>query len=265
MSPTESVKAEPRFKRILRGLYEGDTPRAHRFRYGLMAVEIITLSFLIVSTFYYGDPVIEALDIVFGLYVAADYLARLYIDRHRVRFIFHPLNLADLVVIISLLAPLMGENLAFLRAIRALRLLRAHRMISRLRKDFRFFREQEEIILSATNLLLFIFVMTQVVFVTQVGLNDEINHFVDALYFTVTALTTTGFGDITLQGTRGRAVSIIIMIFGVSLFLRLIQTIFRPHKVRHECPECGLLLHDRDAVHCKHCGEGLNIRNEGLV
>ena len=43
--------------------------------------------------------------------------------------------------------------------------------------------------------------MTGFVYETQHGRNPEIGNYVDALYFTVTALTTTGFGDITLQGT----------------------------------------------------------------
>ncbi|MGD8340537.1 MAG: ion transporter, partial [Gammaproteobacteria bacterium] len=42
------------------------------------------------------------------------------------------------------------------------------------------------------------------------------------------------------------------------------QTVFRPHKVRYECPRCGLTRHDLDAVHCKHCGHELHIRTEGI-
>jgi len=53
------------------------------------------------------------------------------------------------------------------------------------------------------------------------------------------------------------------MIFGISLFLRLLQTIFRPGKIRYECPMCGLNRHDNDAVHCKHCGTVLHITTEG--
>jgi voltage-gated potassium channel len=40
--------------------------------------------------------------------------------------------------------------------------------------------------------------------------------------------------------------------------------LFRPTKVRYECPKCGLSLHDADAVHCKHCGEVVHIDTEGL-
>ncbi|MGE3248086.1 MAG: potassium channel family protein, partial [Beijerinckiaceae bacterium] len=76
-------------------------------------------------------------------------------------------------------------------------------------------------------------------------------------------LTTTGFGDITMTDTSGRMLAVIIMILGVALFLRLIQTIFRPQKVAYPCPDCGLKRHEPDAVHCKHCGHILNIPTEG--
>ena len=39
-----------------------------------------------------------------------------------------------------------------------------------------------------------------IVYETQHWTNPEIRNYVDALYFTVTALTTTGFGGITLRG-----------------------------------------------------------------
>ena len=40
--------------------------------------------------------------------------------------------------------------------------------------------------------------------------------------------------------TASAVVQWVVMIFGVSLFIRLAQTVFRPSKVHYECPECGL-------------------------
>jgi voltage-gated potassium channel len=111
----------------------------------------------------------------------------------------------------------------------------------------------------------FLFVMTGIVYETQHAANPDIGNYADALYFTVTALTTTGFGDITLEGTTGRLLTVVIMIVGVTLFLRLAQVLFRPSKVRFECPTCGLARHDHDAVHCKACGTILKIPDEGAV
>jgi voltage-gated potassium channel len=252
-------------KQKIHALYEGDSPLAHRFRYLLLALDVATILFLIVSSFFYGSPAVQWLDALFGLYIALDFFSRLWIAPRKSLFFLSPLNLADLVAMVSFFAPLLGANFAFLRSLRVLRLLRSYRLQERLRRDFLYFRQHEDVILSATNLIIFVFIMTELVFVTQVESNAQVQNFLDAMYFTIAALTTTGFGDVTLQGDAGRAISIVIMIFGVSLFLRLIQTMFRPAKVRFTCSDCGLFLHEHDAVHCKHCGKVLAIPSDGNV
>ena len=173
--------------------------------------------------------------------------------------------MTDVVVILSLVLAVFVENLAFLRIVRTLRLLRSYHLLRDLRTDSPWFRLHEDIIQRTVNLLVFIFIVTSVVYVTQHVINPKISSYVDALYFTVATLTTTGFGDITLEGATGRLLAVVIMFVGVGLFLRLLQAIFRPDKVRFECPDCGLLAHDADAVHCKHCGRVLHIRDEGAV
>jgi voltage-gated potassium channel len=248
----------------LRELYHGWSPRAVRFRYGLLVFDLVTIGFVVASSFFFGHPVVEALDLVFGLLILADFVARLMATRAPLNELFHPLGIADLIVIFSFLAPLAGENFAFLRVVRALRLFRSYQLVSRLRRDFPFFRRNEDAVFSVINLIVFLLIMTALVHATQMSRNPEIRNYADALYYTVTTLTTTGFGDITLEGTSGRLLAVLIMIFGVSLFLRLVQTLFRPQKVHYECPECGLTRHDPDAVHCKHCGATIHIRTEGL-
>lgn len=253
---------EGRLDRI-RELYEGNSDRAQRFRYALLGFDLITIVFVIATSFTDHGPIIETIDVAFGIVILADFAARTAIARRRMRFLVHPLTLADMVAIVSFLAPVAGEGLAFLRVLRTLRLLHTYQLLARLRQDFRFFRQNEQVLVAAINLLVFLFIMTGVVYATQYRANPEINNYADSLYFTVTALTTTGFGDITLPGTGGRLIAVAIMIFGVTLFLRLAQVLFRPPKVRHPCPNCGLLLHDADAVHCKHCGETIHIKTEG--
>jgi voltage-gated potassium channel len=266
-SPSHALSGpEPirQFRAFLRELYEGGTERAHRFRYGLLAFDVLTVIFIVGTSFAPDWPGVKVLDIVIGLAVLADFSARLYSSRHPWRELGHPTTWADAVALVSfLIAPLFGEGAGFLRVLRTLRLLRNYQILSRLRADSPVFRRNEEVILAITNLFVFIFVMTGIVYATQYRTNPGIRNFVDALYFTVTSLTTTGYGDIVLKDTAGRLISVLIMIFGVTLFLRLAQVLFRPHKVRFPCPTCGLQRHDPDAVHCKACGETLNIPDEG--
>lgn len=250
---------------ILRQLYEGETRRAIAFRYALLVFDLATILFLIGSSFVPRTPTIEMLDLAIGAVIFADFTARMTISRHRLADLIHPYGIVDVVVIASFLAPIIGEGLTFLRVARMLRLLRSYQTVRRLRRDFAFFRQHQQAIDASINLFVFVFFMTAIVYETQHATNAKIGDYADALYFTVTTLTTTGFGDITLEGTSGRMLAVVIMIFGVSLFLRLVQVLFRPSKVEHRCPTCGLNRHDFDAVHCKACGTVLNIEDEGAV
>jgi voltage-gated potassium channel len=203
-------------------------------------------------------------DVGLGLVLLAEFGMRIAASGVPLRTLFNPFNLADLIAILSLLlAPLLQGALGFLRVLRTLRLLHSVRLVGSLRSDLPFFRDNEEATLAAVQLVVFIFVMTGLVFETQHRSNPGIGNYADALYFTVTSLTTTGYGDVTLPGATGRLLSVLIMLAGVTLFLRLAQTLFRPNKIRFPCPSCGLQRHEPDAVHCKACGVVLHIPDEG--
>jgi voltage-gated potassium channel len=261
-APTPNGDALRGWVAKLRDLYEGDTEEAHRFRYGLLVFDLVTVLFIVVTSFLPRTPLFEVLDVLFGFGILADIAARLAICPNRWKVLLSPLTLIDLIAVASFLAPITGEGAGFLRVLRTLRLLHSYQLLARLRADSPFFRRHEEVIVAVVNLSVFIFVMTAVVYETQHRTNQHIGNYADALYFTVTALTTTGFGDITLPGTTGRLISVLIMIFGVTLFLRLAQVLFRPNKVRFPCPACGLQRHEPDAVHCKACGTILNIPDD---
>lgn len=244
-------------------LYEDGGATSRGYGYFLLVFDTAMVLYVIASSFFVGSAVVEIVDFLLGIFVVFDFAARIIVSRNRLRTAFGFWGLADMIVILSLLAPIAGEGFAFLRVVRTFRLLRSYHLLRQLRTDFVFFRRHEATVFAGINLALFIFVTTALVFETQHGSNPDIKDYADALYFTVTTLTTTGFGDVTLSGPSGRFLSVVIMIFGVSLFVRLIQVLFRPPKLEYECPECGLFLHETDAIHCKHCGHVLHIRTEG--
>lgn len=247
----------------LRLLYIGNSREAKRFRYALLIFDIVTLVFLVFSTFV-KVPFSDTIDAVISVLLVADFTARMWTTNHPWRMLFSPAGVADMLVIVSLIAPLLSDQLGFLRAARLLRVFRSYQLLARLRLDFPYFARNYDSILAALNLFVFVFGATAIVYETQHASNDKIATYMDALYFTVTSLTTTGYGDVTLVGDGGRLLSVVIMIFGISMFLRLVQVMLRPVKITHKCPSCGLTRHDVDAVHCKACGEILNIEDEGL-
>lgn len=250
-------------KARIRELYEGRSEAADRFRYALLAFDGFTILFLVATSFLARGLHTVVADVAIGLVMLADVGLRLWISPRPLRDMISFWGLADLAVVISLLAPFWEEGLAFLRVLRLYRVLHSTETLRQLRQDLPGFARNEGTIRAAANLVIFVFLMTALVYQTQHRINPQIVNYVDALYFTVTTLTTTGFGDVTLQGHAGRLLSVGIMIFGISLFLRLVQVALRPSKAHFPCPTCGLQRHDHDAVHCKACGTILNIPDEG--
>ncbi len=251
------------FRSQIRDLYFGDSRRATVWRLSLLAFDIITIGYFVFSSLLEPHEGHHTLDFIIALVLALDYVGRLIAANDSRRYVLSFTSATDIIVILSLTAPVIVDNLGFLRVVRMLRLMRSYHVLKELRRSSPWFKRNEEIIHSAINLFVFIFVVTAVVFVLEGHHNPHINTYFDALYFTVTTLTTTGFGDITMTDSLGRMMTVVIMIFGVALFLRLVQTIFRPAKVHYVCPRCGLSRHDPDAVHCKHCGKTINIPTEG--
>ena len=267
MAPTENlwhVAQMEELHRTVRLLYTGQSRRARRFRYGLILFDAVTIVYFIGTAALPTTPGMTALNTGLGLLILLDLAARFWISDNPRRELTRIYTIADLIVILSLLlAPLITENFAFLRVLRGLRLIHAYHLLRDLRRESLFFRRHEDAILAAVNLFVFIFVTTSLVFVLAFDESAGIAGYVDALYFTVATLTTTGFGDITMTTTGGKLLSVFIMVVGVALFVQLARAIFQPSKIKHKCPECGLNRHDKDAIHCKHCGEPLKIETEG--
>lgn len=258
------MKEETNFHRTIRLLYTGGSERARQFRYGLIGFDAVTIVYFVVISALPESPVYTAINAVLGVIIVLDLGARLWIADNRRKEMIRIHTIADVIVVASIvLAPLFAENLGFVRILRGLRLIRAYHLLRDLRRESKFFRRHEDAILAAVNLLVFIFFTASCVFVLAFEGHAGVAGYVDALYFTVATLTTTGFGDITMETTGGKLLSVLIMVVGVALFLQLVRAVFQPSKVKYTCPECGLNRHEPDAVHCKHCGEPIKIETEG--
>lgn len=259
------MKHRKGLNRALFWLYEGHGQAPYYFRLTLLVFDIVTIAYFLYATFTPTHEISPVANILVGAVITFDLVSRFYIARSKGRFLSQFVNWADFFVVLTLFAPLFIGNLVFLRVLRAVRIVRAFTVLRKVKGVSIFLRKHSLIIDRLTNLMVFVFIMAAIVYVVQVDVNDEIDNYIDALYFTVTSLTTTGYGDILMEGTSGRMLAIVIMLLGLTLFLRLLRAIVRPNtKIDHECPSCGLLRHDPDAVHCKHCGIVLHIQIRGM-
>lgn len=251
-----------RLRSTFRLLYHGHSRTAVRFQRAVLVVDLAIIAFFIAGPLFRDRPSYLWLDIAVAILLLGDIVARGLATTDVPRWLRQPTTLVDLFVLVTLLFPAWLANFGFLRVLRLWTLSRTGFLWQPLRK--RGFAAWEETGRAIVNLVTFLFVVASFIFTFFAGEESGIEGYIDALYYTVTSVTTTGYGDITLPGTWGKIVAIVVMIVGISLFVRLAQAIFRPAKVFFPCPQCGLNRHDPDAVHCKACGHVLNIPDEGM-
>lgn len=261
-SPTEKSEGL-RLRARLRALYHGTSLTAVRFRVAVLVIDLAIIAFFIAGPILKeGGIVFYIVDYMIAALLAADLAARAWCYSNIRDWLKKPIVWMDLFILATLLFPAWLFSLGFLRVLRLWTLINSDffwRTIGHRYDDTRV----EDVTKALVALVTFIFVATGFVYTSFLGQTEGLSGYVDALYFTVTSLTTTGYGDILLPGTWGRVVSIVIMLTGVTLFVRVGQTLLRPHKVRFPCDRCGLQVHDPDAVHCKACGNLLCIPDDG--
>ena len=245
----------------LHELYHGDSPTAVRFRTAWLIIDLLVIGFFIAAPLIRDEPVFLTIDYAIAGLLAADLVARFIAWGNWRTWFRRPSVWVDTLILLTLLFPNIFFNLGFLRVLRLWTLVNSEVFWDTVLRRFDDTRV-EDVTRAIAALLTFVFVCTGFVYTAFVGTDGGPAGYVDALYFTITSLTTTGYGDITLPGVWGKLLSILIMVVGVTLFLRLAQAVFRPNKVRYTCPVCALMRHDPDAVHCKACGTTLCIPND---
>ena len=241
---------------LLHALYHGDSVTAVRFRTAWLLVDLAIIAFFMLEPVIRDTPFFLAVDYAIAAVLALDLLARALAYGDLRRFLRRPIVWLDLLVLLTLLFPDRLFNLGFLRVLRLWTLVNSEVFWDTVLKRFDDTRV-EDVTRAVGALVTFIFVVTGFVYATFGGRTDGPKDYVEALYFTMTTLTTTGYGDVTLPGDAGKLLSIVIMVTGVTLFLRLAQAVFQQGRSRTHCPGCGLDRHEGDALHCRRCGDAL--------
>lgn len=247
-------RATKSLKTKLITLFHRRTPQSMLFNRVLIALNVAVFGIFVLEYYYPEHPAIHVLELLFGVVFLTEYLARLWIAPRKTVFIFDVFSIIDALVIISLFSPILVGNLSLLRVLRSLRVLRTYYIVNLLKEQNKAVAQYKATLVSVLNFFVFLAIMTAIVFVAESQFNPYINTYLDALYFTVSTLTTTGYGDVIATGPWGKILSVVAMLIGITLFLQLTRTIFIGAKVHYTCPECGLSAHDVDSTYCKHCG-----------
>jgi voltage-gated potassium channel len=242
-------------KKFVRSLFAGKSKQSQQFHIVLIVINIFVFSlFLIEASFPEQHYLITTVEVIFGVLFTLEYLAQLWVAPKKTKYIFNIFNTIDLLVILSLFMPLFVGNFAALRLIKWVRIFRIYRVMHLTKIQNQAIARNWDIVASIVNFIIFLLVTTAVIYASQVVSNPNINTHVDALYFAVATLTTTGYGDVTVVGQGGKLISVVSMIIGVLLFMHMSRAVFRGKRAHVKCGKCGLSMHELDAVHCRHCG-----------
>lgn len=247
-----------RLRSRVRALYYGHTQSAVRFQGLLLALDLLIIGFFIVGQFINNLPWFWIVDAAIAAFLAIDLFARFFALGSLRRWLKYPITWVDLLVLATLLFPAFLANWGFLRILRLWGVVQSERFWNVLARGRFDDTHVENLTKAIITLVTFIFLaagLTQALFLGQ---HPKLNNFVDAIYFVVTSLTTTGYGDITIDTALGRLFSVGLMITGISLFFSIAQKVVAPPQKIVACSSCGLDRHDPDALFCKACGDRIS-------
>lgn len=252
-----------RLRSRVRALYFGHTQSAIRFQGLLFVLDILIIGFFIAGQFIREQPWFWIVDASIAGFVAIDLSARLFAFGTLRRWLKFPTTWVDLVVLATLALPNVLANWGFLRILRLWTLVNSERFWNVLARGKWDDTYVEDVTKAVTTLFVFIFVTAGVTQALFLGHHPQLTNFLDAMYFVVTSLTTTGYGDITLNTPLGRIFTMALMLMGISLFFSIAQKVFAPRQKIQKCVECGLDRHTLEARHCSNCGTALTAPTRG--
>jgi len=201
-----------------------------------------------------------AVDEVITLLFLVEYLLRLWVAEHRLKYVFSLYAIIDLIAIL----PAVATAHHVFHAIRVFRLLRIFRLIRFLETQQFFFGKLKQVHLYvlrvAFTLFTIPFVSAGLILHAERGHNPELQTFFEAFYYSVVTLTTVGFGDIVPVTPAGRLMSILMILSGVIFIPWQVKNLIAyfltaRQKVFCLCSNCGLEYHEREAKFCRRCGK----------
>ena len=273
-SVTSDVKATSSTmkERIHEVIFEADTASGKYF-------DIALLFSIVVSVLAVSLESVEAIDKVyhsqlvmiewfFTILFSIEYILRLYSTEHSVKYSTSFFGIVDLLAILPTYISIFVPGAQSLLVIRGLRLLRIFRVF----KLSRYLGEanllSEAIIQSRTRIVVFLSTITVLSFITGAGMylvegpKHGFTSIPQSVYWAITTLTSTGYGDTVPITPIGKLLAVFIMIMGYSLIIvptGIISTeMMKLGDISTQaCKNCSKEGHDFNAKFCKHCGSEL--------
>jgi voltage-gated potassium channel len=269
-------------QRLWEIIFEAETPAGKMFDVALLwliGASVLSVALETVSSVRVRfGPILMALEWVFTVLFSLEYLARLWVSRRPWRYATSFFGVVDLVSCLPQYIALLvgyGQGFAIVRVLRLLRMFRVLKMAQHVRGarvillGLRAALPKITVFFSA--ILMFATVAGTVLYFVESG--QPGTHFTSipmSIYYSIVAITTVGFGDITVQTDWGRVLTSFMILSGFAIIAVptgiVVADISRAEETvritTDACPGCGAHGHLPDAVYCRRCGTALEYTHE---
>ncbi|SEB89972.1 voltage-gated potassium channel [Maribacter dokdonensis] len=213
-------------KQYLKNIVEiNDNRKSRVFAYFIQALIFIS----IISFSYETIPdldvitrkVLRAIEVFCVIIFSIEYLLRIYVADHKLKFVFSFYGVIDFLAILPFYLAL-GIDL---RSLRALRFLRLFRILKLMRYNRAIKHFTKAIALAKEEILLFLIVTLILIYFSAVGIYyfenevqpENFSSIFDSLWWAIITLTTVGYGDVYPVTVGGKVFTFFILMIGLGI------------------------------------------------
>ncbi|MFV1448029.1 ion transporter [Maribacter sp. HS] len=213
-------------KQYLKNIVEiNDNRKSRVFAYFIQALIFIS----IISFSYETIPdldvttrkVLRAIEVFCVIIFSIEYLLRIYVADHKLKFVFNFYGVIDFLAILPFYLAL-GIDL---RSLRALRFLRLFRILKLMRYNRAIKHFTKAIALAKEEILLFLIVTLILIYFSAVGIYyfenevqpENFSSIFDSLWWAIITLTTVGYGDVYPVTVGGKVFTFFILMIGLGI------------------------------------------------
>jgi voltage-gated potassium channel len=164
------------------------------------------------------EPVLEAADIVLTIVFLGEFTSRLAASRDRIAYLRG--HWIDALALIPT-----ARALRLLRLLRLLRMVRAFAGVFRALASIERFAAHRGLLILFGSWLTVSVVCGTAIYFAEVGTNERIASFADALWFAVVTIATVGYGDVTPVTPEGRLAAGVLIVIGITLWAAFTGTL----------------------------------------
>lgn len=262
-------------QRLYTVIFESDTIAGRRFDVALVIAILLSIVVVVADSvprvsqrFSAGMDVLEW---GFTLLFSAEYIARLCVVRHPLRYATSFFGIIDLVSVLPTFAALFVPEAAALLDVRILRLLRIFRIFKLTLYVTEYVRLGQALRASGRKILIFLSVVVMAVLILGTvmyvveGPEHGFTSIPIAMYWATVTMTTVGYGDLTPQTGLGKLIASFMMLLGWGVLAvptgivtsEMTSLRLGRRANTRSCPACLSEGHDSDAKFCSDCGSAL--------